>query len=54
MVTADRPVHAGQQRAKEPDGPPWTRTEMYEYLLAQHVANVKDVITYLMIHTTWN
>lgn len=39
-------------RANEPDGPRWTRTEMYDYLLAQHGASVKDAITYLMIHTT--
>ena len=43
-----------KERAKEPDGPRWTCTEMYKYLLAQHGANVKDVITYLMIHTTLN
>ena len=40
------------ERAKVPDDLRWTRTEMYEYLLAQHGANVKDVITYLTIHTT--
>lgn len=39
-------------RASEPDGLRWTRTEMYDYLLAQHGANVKDVIAYLMINTT--
>ena len=41
-----------KERSKEPPGPPWTRAEMYEYLLAQRGANVKYVITYLMVHVT--